>query len=211
VLPTIAFTYSNDAPDHPLDLGSLRILVNGADWTGRFTKGATGASYAVTAQDALGAGRLTVRATISDAAGVVATVEQAYDVASTPPRRSKPLAAASADGTAGRAQVPASVSEVTPEALEARGARTLPDALEFLPGVEVADGDEGPQGAGVTFWGLREFTNFGLLVDGVPVGGTFAPNTAFAPIEDVDRMEVQKGPSGVLYGQAAFGGLVQVF
>jgi outer membrane receptor protein involved in Fe transport len=209
--PTIVVGYSTDAPDQPLDLDSLRVSVNGADWTVKFTKRATMARYTVTGPDAFTPGTVTVRASIADGAGVSAVVEQAYDVVTAESPRFKTLVVVSADHAAELAQRPASVSEVTHETLEARGAQTLPDALGFLPGVEVADGDDGPKGAGVTFWGLREFTNFGLVVDGVPVGGTFAPNTAFVPIEDVDRIEAQKGPSGVLFGQAAFGGLVQVF
>jgi len=107
---------------------------------------------------------------------------------------------------------PSSIEQISGAALEARGVRTLADALTLLPGLEVsAGGDEGPLMAGVAMWGLREFDAYALLIDGVPVGGVYNPNTAFVPIENIERIEVQKGPNGVLYGQTAFAGVIQVF
>jgi hypothetical protein len=64
----------------PLDLTSLRVLVNGADWTARFTVTPDTASYAVSGDDALVAGTLTLRASISDLAGASASVEESYAV-----------------------------------------------------------------------------------------------------------------------------------
>jgi len=107
---------------------------------------------------------------------------------------------------------PSSIEQISGAALEARGVRTLADALTLLPGLEISQGgDEGPLLAGVAMWGLREFDAYALLIDGVPVGGVYNPNTAFVPIQDIERIEVQKGPNGVLYGQTAFAGIVQVF
>ncbi len=111
-----------------------------------------------------------------------------------------------------KAQAPASIVVITGETLQARGAQTLSDALAFLPGLEISHGaDEGPQGTGVSLWGLREFDAYAIFIDGVPVGGAYNPNTAYVPIEDIDRIEVQKGPNAVLYGQTAFAGVIQVF
>jgi len=109
-------------------------------------------------------------------------------------------------------EVPSSIAQISGAELQARGVTTLADALSLLPGLEISHGgDDGPQMAGVALWGLREFDAYALMVDGVPVGGVYNPNTAFVPIEDIDRIEVQKGPNGVLYGQTAFAGVIQVF
>lgn len=80
VQPTISVTYSSDDPTAPLNLDSLTVLVNGVDWTGKFTKGAGSASYAVSAEDALVAGTLTIEASISDQKGGFATASQPYEV-----------------------------------------------------------------------------------------------------------------------------------
>lgn len=110
-----------------------------------------------------------------------------------------------------RSDVPAGILVITGEELELRGARSLAEALESVPGLEVAhQADEGPLGSSAALWGLREFDAYSVLVDGVPVGGVYNPNTAFIPIEEIDRIEVQKGPNAVLYGQTAFAGIIHV-
>ncbi len=109
-------------------------------------------------------------------------------------------------------ETPSSIEQISGAMLEARGVRTLADALALVAGLEVTQGgDEGPSMAGVAMWGLREFDAYALMIDGVPVGGVYNPNTAFVPIQDIERIEVQKGPNGVLYGQTAFAGVVHVF
>lgn len=111
-----------------------------------------------------------------------------------------------------RTEAPTGIVTISGDRLEQLGVRTLSDALTLLPGLEVsAAGDEGPQTSGVALWGLREFDAYALIVDGVPAGGAYNPNPALVPVEDIDRIEVQKGPNAVLYGQTAFAGIVQVF
>ncbi len=107
---------------------------------------------------------------------------------------------------------PSSVVQITGAELAARGVTTLADALALLPGLEVSAGaDEGPMTSGIALWGLREFDAYALFIDGVPAGGAYNPNTAFVPIENIERIEVVKGPNAVLYGQTAFAGIIQVF
>ncbi len=60
-------------------------------------------------------------------------------------------------------------------------------------------------------WGLKEFDALLVTVDGVPVGGPFNPSLSQIPVEDVDRIEIVRGPQGTLYGVSAFAGMVQVF
>lgn len=74
--PLVTVTYS--APTPGVNLDTLQVLVNGADWTARFSKSASSASYQVTSADALVAGTLTLEASIRDAAGVLATTAHSY-------------------------------------------------------------------------------------------------------------------------------------
>jgi iron complex outermembrane receptor protein len=101
---------------------------------------------------------------------------------------------------------------VSGEDLRRRGARTLQDALQDVVGVEAAGGsDGGPRFPNLGMWGLKEFDALLVTVDGVPVGGPFNPSLAQIPIEDIERIEIVKGPQGTLYGVSAFAGMVQVF
>lgn len=78
--PTITVAYTSDDPAAPLNLATLRVTVNGFDWTARFTAGPDSATYAVTVDDELIAGALTIAASISDTAGASASTAAAYDV-----------------------------------------------------------------------------------------------------------------------------------
>jgi outer membrane receptor protein involved in Fe transport len=98
------------------------------------------------------------------------------------------------------------------EDLRRRGARTLQDALQDVVGVEAAGGsDNGPRFPNLGVWGLKEFDALLVTVDGLPVGGPFNPSLAQIPIEEIERIEIVKGPQGTLYGVSAFAGAVNVF
>ncbi len=108
--------------------------------------------------------------------------------------------------------VAGTVAVVTGEELRRTGARTLQDALQNVVGVEAGGGsDGGPRFPNLGMWGLKEFDALLVTVDGVPVGGPFNPSLSQIPIEDVERIEIAKGPQGTLYGVSAFAGMVQVF
>ncbi len=108
--------------------------------------------------------------------------------------------------------VPGSVVVVTGEEIRRSGVRTLGDALQDVVGVESGSGaDDGPRRTNVGMWGLKEFDALLFMVDGVPIGGPFNPSLAQIPIEDIDRIEIAKGPQGTLWGVSAFAGMVQVF
>ena len=107
--------------------------------------------------------------------------------------------------------VPASVEVISGKDLRARGATTLRDALSLAAGVSVGPGsDAGPAGAVPEFWGLREFDAFLLVVDGVPWGGAFNPALTTLNMNDIERIEVLRGPAPVTYGATSFVGVIHV-
>src|SRR5919108_2686886 len=58
-------------------------------------------------------------------------------------------------------QIPASISVVPGEELQARDAHDIASALSLTSGVEApAGGDAGPSSAVASFWGLHEFDAF---------------------------------------------------
>jgi iron complex outermembrane receptor protein len=103
---------------------------------------------------------------------------------------------------------PASVSVIDREMIEASGMREVADLLRLVPGFVV--GYHGGQTPVVTYHGLgREFGNMiQVLIDGRSV---FIPSFGGVPwsnlpllIEDIERIEVIRGPNAVTYGANAF-------
>jgi len=106
---------------------------------------------------------------------------------------------------------PASVTVVTGEQLRAEGITTAVDALRAVPGLSlVQTGSYG--GATSLFIRGGESKYAKILVDGIPVndaGGAFDLSTL--SIDNLDRIEVVRGPASVLYGSDAMAGVVQLF
>lgn len=109
-------------------------------------------------------------------------------------------------------EVANSIEIVSGQDLRRRAARTLADALVDVAGLDTGDGsDNGPSVPNIGMWGLKEFDALLVTVDGVPVGGPFNPELAQIPVEEIERIEIVKGPQGTLYGVSAFAGMIQVF
>lgn len=108
-------------------------------------------------------------------------------------------------------RVPATVTVVTGAQLRAQGITTMADALRQVPGVALAQ--SGSYGTATSLFirgGESKFTK--VLVDGVPVneaGGAFDFSTLTT--DNVERIEVVRGPASVLYGSDAVAGVVQIF
>ena len=107
--------------------------------------------------------------------------------------------------------VVASVTVITGDDLRARGVRFVQDALREVPGAAVVQvGSFG----GVSSLFLRggESDYVKVLIDGVPAnqsGGAF--NWANLTTDNVDRIEILRGPGSVIYGSDAVSGVVQIF
>lgn len=107
--------------------------------------------------------------------------------------------------------VPAAITVVSGDELRARGADDLPSALALVAGLSLAPGgDGGPASSVPEIWGLREFDAFLLMVDGVPWGGAFNPALATLDLNNIERIEILRGPAPVLYGATSFVGVIHV-
>ncbi len=108
-------------------------------------------------------------------------------------------------------EVPSAIEVLTGDELRTRGFRDLRGALSLAIGVEIAPGgDAGPASSVPDFWGLKEFDAFLLVVDGVPWGGAFNPALTSLDLNDIDRIEVMRGPAPVTYGATSFVGVIHV-
>ena len=105
-----------------------------------------------------------------------------------------------------------SVTVITRADIERLQPLSVPDLLAGLPGVSFANtGGYGQQTS--LFMRGTNSTHTLLLVDGVRVASVSAGLAAFEqiPVEQIERIEIVRGPRSSLYGADALGGVIQIF
>ena len=107
---------------------------------------------------------------------------------------------------------PAIVSTYNMKNLRLLGARSLADALSFIPGVVVNEGTFGI--STIMIRGAEESANTQmlLLLDGTPY---WSPShnsfsTLIVPVEAIEKIEVIRGPGAVIYGSNAISGVINI-
>ncbi|WP_038043619.1 TonB-dependent receptor domain-containing protein [Thioalkalivibrio sulfidiphilus] len=104
------------------------------------------------------------------------------------------------------------VSVITREDIERLQPNSVPELIRGLPGVQVgASGGFGKQ-TGVFLRGANA-NQMIVLVDGVRAGSATAGGAAweFIPVDQIERIEVVRGPRASAYGADAVGGVIQIF
>ncbi len=118
--------------------------------------------------------------------------------------------------TATKTEVPlksvaASVTVITKEEIEARQVAEVPDLLRDVPGLNVTRASS--RGSVVTVFPRGGNSNFNLvLIDGVKVndaGGFF--DFSDLSTDNIERIEIIRGPHSALYGADAMGSVIQIF
>ncbi|MCQ8116427.1 TonB-dependent receptor [Methylomonas rosea] len=97
--------------------------------------------------------------------------------------------------------IPQSISVVKKELIESQNAFNLRDALRNVSGLTIAAGEGGRTGDSIT---LRGFSaNSDQYLDGVKDNGQYNRDTFF-----IEKAEVLKGASSILFGRGATGGVI---
>jgi iron complex outermembrane receptor protein len=110
--------------------------------------------------------------------------------------------------------VPAAIYVITHDDIRRSGATSIPEALRLAPGLEVARIDGGTWSIGVRGFADRLARSMLVLIDGRAVysplfAGTYW-ETQDVLLEDVDRIEVIRGPGGTLWGANAVNGIINI-
>lgn len=106
--------------------------------------------------------------------------------------------------------VASAVTVLDGETLRARGLTRVVQALREVPGVDVVEGGSYGSVASIFMRGA-ESDHVLVLVDGVQVnqpGGAY--DVSALGLENVERVEVVRGPASALYGSDAVAGVIQV-
>src|SRR6266536_5204066 len=109
-------------------------------------------------------------------------------------------------------QSPASVSVINSEDFDQKQIERVSDALREVPGLSVVQSGAPSQLTSVFTRGLRsEHTQ--VLLDGIPVNQGLAGLFNFADLttDNIDRVEVVRGPQSTIYGPRALAGVIQIF
>lgn len=111
-------------------------------------------------------------------------------------------------------QTAAAVTVLTGEDILRTGAVTLPDALRYVPGMDVDRINSLTYGVGARGFGGQYANQLLVMIDGRSIynpafGGVFwIRNNPF--FEDLDRIEVVRGPGGALWGANAVNGVINI-
>jgi iron complex outermembrane receptor protein len=109
---------------------------------------------------------------------------------------------------------PAAVFVITADDLRRSGARSLPEALRLVPGMQVARIEANKWAVSSRGYDGRFARNMQVLVDGRSVYSSTFSSTEWEmlniPIEEVERIEVIRGPGGSTWGSNAVGGIINI-
>ena len=106
----------------------------------------------------------------------------------------------------------AAVTVITRQDIERQQATSVVDLLRGMPGLGLSN-NGGLGKATSVFLRGTESDHVLVLIDGVKVGSATLGTTAFQdiPIDQIERIEIVRGPRSSLYGSEAIGGVIQIF
>lgn len=108
----------------------------------------------------------------------------------------------------------AAIYVITQEDIWRSGATSIPEALRLAPGVEVARIDGDTWSIGIRGFGSRLARDVLVLIDGRTVYTTLLAGTYWevqnVMLDDVERIEVIRGPGGTIWGPNALNGVINI-
>ncbi|ABF39939.1 TonB-dependent receptor [Candidatus Koribacter versatilis Ellin345] len=109
---------------------------------------------------------------------------------------------------------PAAIYVITSEDIRRSGVTNIPEALRLAPGVEVARIDGDKWSIGIRGFGSRLCRDVLVVIDGRTVYTTLLAGTYWEvqdyPLEDIERIEVIRGPGGTIWGPNAVNGVINI-
>ncbi len=111
-------------------------------------------------------------------------------------------------------RIPVAVYVITGEEIRRSGATTIPEALRLAPGVEVARIDSNKWSIGIRGFGSRFSRSVLVMIDGRTVYTELLAGTYWevqnVMMQDIDRIEVIRGPGGTIWGPNAVNGVINI-
>ena len=121
-------------------------------------------------------------------------------------------AVTAARGSQPIADVLADVTVIGAAEIARAGAQSVTELLQRQPGVEITQNGGPGSLSGIFLRGANRGQTL-VLIDGIRIASSSAGATSLEaiPLDQIDRIEILRGPASSLYGADAIGGVVQVF
>jgi iron complex outermembrane receptor protein len=111
-------------------------------------------------------------------------------------------------------RTPAAIYVITQEDIRRSGATSIPEVLRLAPGLEVARTDSDHWAVGVRGFGGQFSKSLLVLIDGRSVYSPLFAGVYWQVqdtlLEDVERIEVIRGPGGTIWGANAVNGVINI-
>jgi iron complex outermembrane recepter protein len=111
-------------------------------------------------------------------------------------------------------RTPAAIYVITGDDIRRSGATSIPEALRLAPGVEVARIDGSDWSVGIRGFGSDLTRSVLVLIDGRTVYTPLFAGTNWdvqnTLMDDIDRIEVIRGPGGTIWGPNAVDGVINI-
>jgi vitamin B12 transporter len=106
----------------------------------------------------------------------------------------------------------ADVTVIGPDEIARAGAQSLADLLQRQPGVQIVVSG-GPGSTSGAFLRGANSNQTLVLINGLRIGSSTTGTSPLEaiPLEQIDHIEILRGPAASLYGADAIGGVIQVF
>jgi len=110
--------------------------------------------------------------------------------------------------------VAAAIFAITQEDIRRTGATNIPDLLRMVPGLDVAQINKNTWAISARGFNLQFANKLLVLIDGravyTPLFGGVYWDAVDVPLEDIERIEVVRGPGGTVWGANALNGVINI-
>ena len=111
-------------------------------------------------------------------------------------------------------QSPAAITVLTPEMIRRSGATSIPGLFRMVPGMDVARLDTNKWAIGVRGFNARFQNDLLVQIDGRtlynPIFSGVYWDTVDYPLEDIERIEIVRGPGASVWGANAVNGVINI-
>ncbi len=110
-------------------------------------------------------------------------------------------------------EVASSVTVITKKEIESKKARTVLEVLKSVPGLDISQSGGSGQLTDIFIRGAKSEHTL-VMIDGVEMNDPMSPGRSYdlanLTVDNIERIEIVRGPQSTLYGSDAIGGVINI-